>query len=691
MKRILAVVSIICMVLAFGPGTSFAEDYTLTVASSNPSSGVSITVTPNDRNGRGSGTTQFTRTYRENTSVTLTAPATVSGRTFQKWTRNGSDYSTSLATRVTMSRDRTMTAVYTTTTSDTTPPVTTASPAGGTYTSAQTVTLTRNEAGTTFYCTGSSTCTPSTTYSAPVTISGSTTLRFYSRDSAGNTETTKSATYTINIPQATDHSGLTWTGSYTICQQCHSTEVNDVLNSVHYQWKGSAAEMTSGTTSQGKIVQRDASGKIITGASAMNAYCVNVLGNWAGCGSCHVGLGAEPTATNKDNIDCLLCHQKDYKRVKVNGVFQPDPTMTITMDQALRTLHRPVRANCLQCHAKAGGGDAVKRGDMALANATTTDRNYDVHMASTANGNIVCQQCHTYTNHKVAGRGSDIRPIDSTVAVSCSTSTCHSGKSGTSGHSTSAVNRHVNRVACQTCHIPTYAKNAADTAATEATETHRDWTVPEYNATAKRWEPTPTKANNLRPVYAHWNGTSWGSNLNDAPTAVSGVYLLSEPEGGVNVANSKLYPFKYKTAKQPYAASLNVLIAIDTAKYWAFAIPPYVPTATDVDATVRQGLTNMGYASTTAYTWVTTAEYQLLSHQVSPSANVLQCTSCHVSGTATQMNLQSLGYGLKKPTSDLCNDCHSLESYTSSYNNFTSVHSRHTSRTNCSSCHNFSR
>ena len=47
---------------------------TLTVASSNPNSGVAITVSPNDRNGQGNGSTQFTRSYTSNTVVSLTAP-----------------------------------------------------------------------------------------------------------------------------------------------------------------------------------------------------------------------------------------------------------------------------------------------------------------------------------------------------------------------------------------------------------------------------------------------------------------------------------------------------------------------------------------------------------------------------------------------------------------------------------------
>src|SRR6185369_6783576 len=87
---------------------------TLTVASTNPSSGVSITVSPNDNGGLGNGTTQFTRTYNNNTTVNLTAPATTGGNNFQKWQRNGVDYATTQATTVTVDANYTMTAVYVT-------------------------------------------------------------------------------------------------------------------------------------------------------------------------------------------------------------------------------------------------------------------------------------------------------------------------------------------------------------------------------------------------------------------------------------------------------------------------------------------------------------------------------------------------------------------------------------------------
>lgn len=86
---------------------------TLSVTSSNPGSGVSIAVSPNDTGGNGSGSTPFMRAYTNNTQVTLTAPSTAGGNNFQKWQQNSADYSTSLSAAITMTTNYTMTAVYT--------------------------------------------------------------------------------------------------------------------------------------------------------------------------------------------------------------------------------------------------------------------------------------------------------------------------------------------------------------------------------------------------------------------------------------------------------------------------------------------------------------------------------------------------------------------------------------------------
>lgn len=87
---------------------------------------------------------------------------------------------------------------------DTTPPTTTASPAAGTYSSTQSVTLTANETATIYFTTNGDTPTvggPTTTvYSSPISISSTKTIKYFARDTAGNDEAVKSASYTIQAP-----------------------------------------------------------------------------------------------------------------------------------------------------------------------------------------------------------------------------------------------------------------------------------------------------------------------------------------------------------------------------------------------------------------------------------------------------------------------------------------------------------
>src|SRR5580658_1176284 len=91
--------------------------YALTVDSTNPASGVAITVSPADNNSAGNGTTSFTRTYNTGTSVTLTAPATSGSNTFSSWT--GCTSASTVTCTVSMTANTTVTANYATNTAPT--------------------------------------------------------------------------------------------------------------------------------------------------------------------------------------------------------------------------------------------------------------------------------------------------------------------------------------------------------------------------------------------------------------------------------------------------------------------------------------------------------------------------------------------------------------------------------------------
>ncbi|MFT7829860.1 PHB depolymerase family esterase [Priestia megaterium] len=82
---------------------------------------------------------------------------------------------------------------------DVSPPVTAASPAGGTYGSSVSVTLSTNEPAITYYTLdGSIPTVNSLKYSEPITIDSSKTIKFFSVDAVGNQEGVKTEVYQIS-------------------------------------------------------------------------------------------------------------------------------------------------------------------------------------------------------------------------------------------------------------------------------------------------------------------------------------------------------------------------------------------------------------------------------------------------------------------------------------------------------------
>jgi hypothetical protein len=416
------------------------------------------------------------------------------------------------------------------------------------------------------------------------------------------------------------HGVTTYSGSAT-CNQCHAGKALEVYQSEHYQWKGKL----------GKI----------------NDFCIFPDINWlaefpagsgtaAGCGTCHVGFGntkpqrtgtpfygnaafpATPSTDQLNKIDCLVCHSDLYKRVAVmeNGtpVIKPDPTLN--MAQVLAGIRRtPSKQACLNCHAKAGGGDGLKQGDlnMSMANPTAS---VDVHMAATSVGGagMNCVSCHTVSAHKIAGKGADLRVADAGAPAMKTCTTCH----GSAPHEEGDLNEHVSRTDCTACHIPTYGRGVL-------TETGRDFqTLALYG---DRWEAKRTMATApLIPKLMKYNGTSYFAALGQPlPELNDGSFLIAGPASAApgGSTTGKYYPFKEHTNTMWVDAN-DWLIPVKSTTLWG--------SQNSLNLALSQGY-ELTFNKTLGSKFpVITKRYLALYHQVAPKSMVRSrstCTQCH--------------------------------------------------------------
>jgi len=502
---------------------------------------------------------------------------------------------------------------------------------------------------------------------------------------------TRTATQSVTVQNAPDVTG-SHAGRFTVfegtktCLGCHRDEAIEFHGSVHYQWSGNASESDGlSTATAGKM-------------GGINDFCIYPDINWlgkmttvdgrtvdGGCARCHTGLGKKPTATltpsqaDLENIDCLICHSPSYKRTLAPAAtggftFVPDTAkMTVPILQAAVDLHKPGKNICLNCHTKAGGGDNFKRGDISEAHRAATTA-LDVHMAPSSAGGagLECTSCHTAAGHRIAGRGVDMRQRDSSAKVECSN--CHT----LLPHDDSRLNSHTARVACNVCHVPTFAKGAP-------TDMRRDWSLAgELNAETKLYEPHMVLQSNVTPVYRFFNGRSrFYEFATPAVPQANGKVLMAGPLGSRTEPGAKLTAMKRHEGLQPIDPLTRYLLPLKIGLFFQTGAIVNADPALD---SVKQGVAAVKWAYN-GYEFADTERYMGVYHEVAPASQALNCSSCH---GGTRLNFAELGY---KPNATrngrpLCSSCH--EAKTAS---FATLHQKHVTdkKLDCINCHTFSK
>ncbi len=406
------------------------------------------------------------------------------------------------------------------------------------------------------------------------------------------------------------------------CIACHEKEAKDAHASIHYQWKAGAPNLSNaGSMKLGKM-------------NVSNDFCTNPAISWIakvqnadgkviakGCSACHAGLGAKPqpeaTQAQLENVDCLMCHSSGYRRDLAEGeggklhwapAMKPDELLLAAQNPQL-----PDTAICLRCHAASGGGINYKRGDLEAA--ALKSRSFDVHLGSS----MTCLQCHKSKDHKLVGSGSQMAGQEAPSGEQCGS--CHDG---TTAHKDAAVVKHLAKVACTACHVPSFAKD-------KPTDMHRDFSKAELVAAQGRYEPAITFQKDVKPVYAWWNGKGTIA-LPDAPVSpVGGKVRLFAPEGSRADSKSKLYPFKLHTANMPVDSGTKRLIPVKVGIFFKTG---------NTDAAVREGGKAAGM-DVKQVEWVQTERYMSIFHEVAPKENAVKCSECHGGG---RVNWKVLGY-----------------------------------------------
>ncbi|WP_048095601.1 cytochrome c3 family protein [Archaeoglobus fulgidus] len=392
---------------------------------------------------------------------------------------------------------------------------------------------------------------------------------------------------------------------------------------------------------------------------------------------CHgVGMGLPPSPQESEeqlgNIDCLACHAKPD--VYVSGVLGIKLGLkNVTKDDqgrwryvinvpteelAKSIINRPQSKNCLACHAFSGGGPHLKRPNIApdLLNPELAAE-FDVHFKA----GLGCTDCHSGENHEFGTNSVDTWSREGEVpkCSNCHTEDPHNGFFGY------FLNTFHDRVACQTCHIPTIAHGEYPT------EYYRDWTVATFLPKEKRWKfaiPDPESGdyskwylfNNLQPSYAWYNGDRevyiFPTPVEPVPVSevmekVGGKYEASQikagsgevvgaiyyvkPTASKEDGDAKIYPFKVHVAVVPYSEQDRVPVPVKAGIAFATGNITMAMAAGAKDAGVT-------YEPGKAVLYV---RYMQVNHGVQPKEKALFCFDCHNIAEG-RMHWEDLGYGI---------------------------------------------
>lgn len=396
------------------------------------------------------------------------------------------------------------------------------------------------------------------------------------------------------------------------CLKCHPNSAKEVMKTPHWTWLSGDVNRNGKNIKTGKRNQ-------------VNNFCISVVGNWKSCVTCHAGYNWSDQNydfTKEENVDCLVCHDGSGTYSKSNYGL---PHKSVDLKTVAASVRRPNRDNCGICHFNGGGGMGVKHGDLdeSLLNANAE---LDIHIGKL---NFQCIDCHETKHHAISGK-LNTTYTEKTQVNRFDCVKCHNEKP----HKEHRLNEHTARIACQTCHIPEFARKRP---------TKMTWDWSKAGSTTRKDNPHEYLKikgefhyeEEVVPTYAWYTGKMdryiTGDQLDKEEE-----HNINHPIGSRKDPNAKIWPFKVHHSNQPYDPVNNILIPPLTSGdggYW---------TKFDWKYAIAKGaeLNKLPYSG--KYGFTKTKMYWPINHMVSTKNNALTCTQCH--SPKGRINWQQLGY-----------------------------------------------
>ena len=416
------------------------------------------------------------------------------------------------------------------------------------------------------------------------------------------------------------------------CLQCHEQQAKEFMQTQHWTWSVNQEVPGRGKVDLGK-------------KNAINNYCIALPSNNPRCTSCHAGYGWKDASfdfSKAENVDCLICHDTtgSYKKLPAaagapayeDTEFPPKSGKiwkAADLEKIAKSVGRTSRATCGACHFYGGGGDHIKHGDLD-SSITAPNRSIDVHMAVDG-PNMSCSACHKTEHHVIPGKALSVSATGGGATLGCTD--CHAG---TVHQKNAVLNKHAAKVACQTCHIPTFAKALP-------TKVWWDWSSAGSAGPAnkdKHGLPTHNKLKgdfkwekDVKPSYMWFNGSGKRYLAGDKIDPGK-VTHLNYPLGDHNDKAAKITPFKIMQGKQPYDSVNNVFVVPNLwGGYWKHW---------DWNKAIADGMKAAGLEYSGKYGFAPTDMYWKGNHMVAPKQQALKCNDCH--GKGGRLDWVALGY-----------------------------------------------